>query len=137
LYTDDGWMLTGDLCTVDADGYLTVTGRASDFIVRGGKNISAAQVEDEVASHVSVALAAAVSMPDPVFGERVCVYVEQRPGTKGLTLDDVRAHLEGRGVGKELWPERLEVVDALPRSSGGKVAQGELRDDVRRRLGVA
>ena len=117
-----------------ADGYLTVAGRASDFIVRGGKNISAAQVEDEVSTHPSVALAAAVAMPDPVFGERVCVYVEQRPGTDGLTLADVSAHLDARGVGKELWPERLEVVDTLPRSSGGKVAKGELRDDIRRRL---
>jgi acyl-CoA synthetase len=134
LYTDDGWMLTGDYCTIDPDGYLTVAGRASDFIVRGGKNISAAQVEDEVSTHPSVALAAAVAMPDPVFGERVCVYVEQRPGTERVTLADVAAHLEARGVGKELWPERVEVVDALPRSSGGKVAKGELRDDIRRRL---
>jgi acyl-CoA synthetase len=134
LYTDDGWMLSGDYCTVDDDGYLTVAGRASDFIVRGGKNISAAQVEDEVSTHVAVALAAAVAMPDPVFGERVCVYVEQRPGTDALTLEVVCAHLDERGVGKELWPERLEVVDALPRSSGGKVAKGDLRDDIRRRL---
>ena len=134
LYTDDGWMLTGDYCTIDDDGYLTVAGRASDFIVRGGKNISAAQVEDEVSTHAAVALAAAVAMPDPVFGERVCVYVEQRPGTDALTLDVVSAHLDERGVGKELWPERLEVVDALPRSSGGKVAKGDLRDDIRRRL---
>jgi acyl-CoA synthetase len=137
LYTHDGWMLTGDYCTIDADGYLTVAGRASDFIVRGGKNISAAQVEDEVATHESVALAAAVAMPDPVFGERVCVYVEQRPATEPLTLEVVRAHLEARGVGKELWPERIEVVDALPRSSGGKVAKGALRDDVRRRTSEA
>jgi acyl-CoA synthetase len=136
LYTDDGWMLTGDYCTVDRDGYLTVSGRASDFIIRGGKNVSAAQVEDEVAMHPSVALAAAVAMPDSTFGERVCVYVEQRPGTAPLTLDALLAHLDARGVGKELWPERIEVVDALPRSSGGKVAKGELRADIRRRLGV-
>jgi acyl-CoA synthetase len=63
------------------------------------------------------------------------VYVEQRPGSAPLTLDALRAHLESRGVGKELWPERVEVVDALPRSSGGKVAKGELREDIRRRLG--
>ena len=128
-------MLTGDYCTIDADGYLTVSGRASDFIIRGGKNISAAQVEDEVATHPSVALAAAVAMPDTVFGERVCVYVELRPDTPLLTLDALCEHLAARGVGKEMWPERLEVLDALPRSSGGKVAKGDLRDDIRRRLG--
>ena len=130
LYTPDGWMLTGDLCTIDGDGYLTVAGRASDFIIRGGKNISAAQVEDEVSTHPSVALAAAVAMPDPVFGERVCVFVEPYAGADPFDLDALLAHLDARGVGKELWPERLVVVDALPRSSGGKVAKGELRDRV-------
>ncbi|MEZ5168980.1 MAG: class I adenylate-forming enzyme family protein [Acidimicrobiales bacterium] len=76
LFTDDGWMLMGDLVSIDADGLLTVTGRISDFIIRGGKNISAAQVEDEVNTHPAVGLSAAVAIPDDVFGERVCVYVE-------------------------------------------------------------
>jgi acyl-CoA synthetase len=134
LYTADGWMLTGDRCTVDAEGYLTVRGRASDFIIRGGKNISAAQVEDEVATHPTVVLAAAVAMPDPVFGERVCVYVELHSGST-LDLDGLRGHLASRGVGKELWPEHLVVLDALPRSTGGKVAKGALRDDVQQRVG--
>ncbi len=66
-------------------------------------------------------------MPDPTFGERVCVFVELHPGAAPLTLDDLRAHLDARGTGKELWPERLVVLDELPRSSGGKVAKGELR----------
>lgn len=136
LYTADGWMLTGDYCTIDREGYLTVGGRASDFIIRGGKNISAAQVEDEVSTHPAVALAAAVAMPDPVFGERVCVYLELHPGAGAPDVDAMRAHLDARGVGKELWPERIVVVDALPRSSGGKVAKGDLRDDIRARLAV-
>ena len=127
LFTADGWMRMGDLVTIDADGYLTVVGRTSDFIIRGGKNISAAQVEDEVASHPAVALCGAVAVPDATFGERVCVFVELRAGRDPITLDDLRAHLDGAGTGKELWPERLVVVDALPRSSGGKVAKGELR----------
>jgi len=126
LFTADGWMLMGDLVTIDADGYLTVVGRTSDIIIRGGKNISAAQVEDEVSSHPAVALCAAVAVPDPTFGERVCVYAELH-GDAALTLDDLRTHLEVRGTGKELWPERLVVVDELPRSSGGKVAKGALR----------
>jgi acyl-CoA synthetase len=129
LYTSDGWMLTGDFCTIDAAGYLTVAGRASDFIIRGGKNISAAHVEDEVSSHPAVALAAAVAMPDAVFGERVCAYVELHADAS-LDLDELREHLAARGVGKELWPERLVVLDTLPRASGGKVAKGELRTHV-------
>ncbi len=127
LFTADGWMRMGDLVTIDADGYLTVVGRTSDVIIRGGKNISAAQVEDEVSSHPAVALCGAVAVPDPTFGERVCVFVETRAGAQPLTLDDLRAHLEARGTGKELWPERLVVVDEIPRTSGGKVAKGELR----------
>lgn len=134
LYTADGWMLTGDSCTIDADGYLTVAGRVSDFVIRGGKNISAAQVEDEVSTHPAVALAAAVAMPDPVFGERVCVYVEVRPDHVVPELDGLRVHLAARGVGKELWPERLVVLDALPRASGGKIAKGELRADIAARI---
>jgi acyl-CoA synthetase len=135
LYTDDGWMLTGDICTIDDDGYLTVAGRASDFIIRGGKNISAAVVEDEVSSHPSIAIAAAIAAPDEVFGERVCVYVELQAGAAAPTLEELRDHLAARGVGKESWPEYLVVMDALPRSSGGKIAKDDLRDDVRRRVG--
>jgi acyl-CoA synthetase len=131
LWTADGWMRMGDLVTIDANGYLTVVGRTSDVIIRGGKNLSAAQVEDEVASHPAVALCAAVAMPDETFGERVCVFVELRAGHTELTLAALRDHLAQRGTGKELWPERLEVLDALPRSSGGKLAKGELASRAR------
>jgi len=103
----------------------------------GGKNISAAQVEDEVSTHPAVAVAAAVAMPDPVFGERVCAYVELRPHAAPLDLAALQDHLVSRGVGKELWPEYLVVLDVLPRASGGKVAKGALRDDVRRRVPTA
>ena len=126
LWTADGWMRMGDLATIDGNGYLTVVGRTSDVIIRGGKNVSAAQVEDEVGSHPAVALSAAVAMPDETFGERVCVFVELRAGYTELTLDALNAHLAQRGTGKELWPERLEVLGTLPRSSGGKLAKGEL-----------
>jgi acyl-CoA synthetase len=127
LFTADGWMRMGDLATVDADGYLTVVGRTSDFVIRGGKNISAAEVEAEVSTHPAVALCAVVAIPDSVLGERVCACVELRPG-RALDLDALRTHLAARGTGKELWPERLIAMDALPRSSGGKIAKGELRD---------
>jgi acyl-CoA synthetase len=133
LLTGDGWMLTGDIATVDQRGYLRVVGRKSDFIIRGGKNISAPAVEAEVLTHPGVAMAAAVAMPSEVFGERVCLYVVPH-GSAGLTLDDVTTHLERRGVSKEWWPEHLVVVDDLPRASGGKVAKAELRADARRRV---
>jgi acyl-CoA synthetase len=134
LCTGDGWMLMADVCTVDADGYMSVVGRTSDIIIRGGKNISAPEVEAEVATHPRIAHVAAVAAPDPVFGERVAVYVQLRADASTVSLDDLREHLDGRGVSKELHPEHLFVVDELPLSSGGKVAKGALRDDVRRRV---
>ena len=132
LVTPDGWMRTGDLCTIDERGVLTVSGRTSDIIIRGGKNLPAAVIEQECATMAGVLLAAAVAKPDAVFGERVCVFCAMAPGAARFTLDDLRAHLDARGVGKELWPEHLVLVDGdLPRSSGGKVAKSTLRTRAR------
>ncbi len=136
LMTDDGRMLMGDIVEINDDGYLRVVGRTSDFIIRGGKNISAPAVEDEVMTHPAVAMVAAVAAPDPVFGERVAAYVELAPGT-GLDLDELREHLASRGVSREWWPEYLFVVDSLPRSSGGKVAKDQLKKDAADRLGTS
>jgi acyl-CoA synthetase len=123
----------GDICELDADGDLTLTGRTSDFIIRGGKNISAVQVEEAVATHPAVAVAAAVAMPDPLFGERVCIFVELKGGTF-LDLPALVEHLLSLDVSKELLPERLEILDELPRSSGEKIAKGVLRDRIRSTL---
>jgi len=133
LFTADGWMRMGDNCEIDADGYLSITGRTSDFILRGGKNISASQVEDAATTHPAVAVAAAVAMPDPVFGEKVCLYAELADSAT-IDLPALVEHLLALGVSKELLPERLIVVDQLPRSSGGKIAKGRLREDIRARL---
>ena len=127
LFTDDGWMLMGDICSIDDDGLLRVTGRTSDIIIRGGKNISAPQVEDEVSSHPAIALAAAVAKPDPVFGERVFVFVELASGAAPITHDQLKEFLVTRGTSVELIPEGMAIVPELPRSSGGKLAKGELR----------
>jgi len=135
LFTPDGWMLMGDIVDVDADGYLRVVGRTSEFIIRGGKNLSAPAIEAEVATHPAVALVAAVPAPDPVFGERVCVYVVPRAG-QNLSLEQLTAHLAERGVSREWFPEYLVLMDELPRSSGGKVAKGALTDDAKKRWAV-
>jgi acyl-CoA synthetase len=132
LFTPDNWMRMGDICEIDADGYLSVTGRTSDFILRGGKNISASAVEDAATTHPAVAVAAAVAMPDPVFGEKVCLYTELVDG-QAITLPELVEYLLAAGVSKELLPERLIVVDELPRSSGGKIAKSALREDVKAR----
>jgi acyl-CoA synthetase len=132
LFTEDGWMLMGDIVEIN-DGWLSVVGRTSDFIIRGGKNISAPAVEAEVGTHPLVKLAAVVPVPDPVFGERVACYVEVDLGIE-LTLDDIKTHLLTRGVSKEWIPEHLFVTTELPRSSGSKVAKGDLKKDAAARI---
>jgi acyl-CoA synthetase len=126
LVRPDGWMLLGDLVTVDAGGYLRVTGRAADFIIRGGQNVSALVVEEAVAQHPRVTQVAVVGVADSRLGERVCAFVCTADGVP-LDLDDLREHLSARDVSKQYWPERLATVGALPLSSGGKVDKARLR----------
>lgn len=135
LFTSDGWMLMGDIVEIDADNYVRVVGRTSEFIIRGGKNLSAPAIEAEVATHPAVALVAAVPAPDPVFGERVCIYVTPRANQQ-VTLEAITDHLRARGVSREWFPEYLVLMDDLPRSSGGKVAKGELAADAKKRWAV-
>jgi acyl-CoA synthetase len=129
-------MFMGDIVRIDDEGWLSVIARTADFIIRGGKNISAPAVEEEVGTHPSVALAAAVAVPDDRLGERVGVFVELLDGCQ-LDLPGLAAHLEARGVSREWWPEHLWVVPELPRSSGGKVAKAELRKLVSGNAGEA
>lgn len=133
LVRPDGWMLTGDIVSVDDEGYLRVVGRTSDFIIRGGKNVSAPAVEAAVAAVPGVAMVAAVAAPSDVFGERVVVYVVPEPQAL-VDLDTICADLDARDVSKEMWPEFFVKVDTLPMSSGGKVAKSDLRADAARRV---
>jgi len=133
LYAPDGFMLMGDLVSIDDEGYVSVVGRTSDIIIRGGKNISAVEVETHVDAHPAVDAVGIVPVPDAVFGERVCAAVTLVPGSS-LTLEDLTAFLSERGLGKESWPEHLLVLDELPRSSGGKLAKGDLKDLAASRL---
>jgi len=135
LFRADGWQLMGDLVRVDAQGWLTVVGRVSDFIVRGGKNISAPAVEEQIASHPAVAQVAVVAAPDARLGERACAYVVPLPG-HSLELVELTRHLAALQVTREWWPEHLVCVDALPYSPGGKVAKQHLREDAARRFGA-
>jgi len=126
LFTADGFLLHADIVELDDEDYLTVVGRTSDIVIRGGKNISAAQVEEEIAAHPRVALAAVVAMPDEIFGERVCAFVQLNDGGT-MELAELTDFLVAAGASKEYLPERLEVVEEIPRSSGAKIAKGELR----------
>jgi len=130
LFRTDGWQLTGDLATLDEDGYLTITGRAAELIIRGGHNISAGQVETEVGTHPRVAQVAVIGVPDDVLGERVCAVLTTRDG-QPLDVDELRDHLDTRGVSKHYWPEQVQLRQQLPLGIGGKLDKHQLRQELR------
>ena len=117
----------GDLVEVNSEGWLKVTGRVSDIIIRGGKNISAVAIEREVELHPKVSLVAVVPKPDQKLGEISAAYVQLHAG-ESLTLEELQFFLRSQGVSIEWWPEVLNVVETLPISSGGKVAKGKLKE---------
>jgi acyl-CoA synthetase len=127
LLTDDGFVVMADLVSVDESDRLRVVGRQSDIIIRGGRNISAAVVEGHVLSHPAVRMAAAVPVPDAVFGERIGVAVELNDEVGDLGLTDLVGYLTARGIGKEYLPEKLVVVDSMPVSSGAKADKKLIR----------
>lgn len=136
-YTADGFHLSGDLGRMDEDGYVRVTGRTKDIVIRGGMNISVRQVEDALTAHPAVAAVALVGMPDRKLGERVCCYVVLREGHAGLTLEVVREFLIGQGMAIQKVPERLEIVAELPMTATGKIQKHVLRADIADRLARA
>jgi 2,3-dihydroxybenzoate-AMP ligase len=135
-FTADGWYRSGDIVRRLPDGNLIVEGRDKDMINRGGEKISAEEVENLTYQLPQVAQAAAVAMPDPALGERVCLYVVLKPGTR-LTLEQVRQSMTDTGVAPYKFPERLEIVDELFSTKVGKIDKKALRADVARRLTVA
>ncbi len=126
-YTGDGFFRTGDQVTIDPDGYVQVTGRIKDLIKRGGESVSPGEIEEILAKHPKFVEVSVVGVPDERLGERVCVFVVARAGAE-VTLDDVTSFVSAASLAKQKWPERLEIVDALPRTSIGKVHKGALRD---------
>jgi acyl-CoA synthetase (AMP-forming)/AMP-acid ligase II len=121
-----GWFRTGDVGRLDVDGFLTVTDRLKDIIIRGGENISSKEVEDLLITHPAVADVAVIPSPDPVMGERVCAVVVTRPGFS-FDVDEARAHFAAAGVARQKTPEVVLLVDELPRTPSGKVRKDVLR----------
>src|ERR1700760_868587 len=130
LFTPDGHSRSGDLGVMDADGYVRVTGRLKDIVIRGGLNISVRQIEDLLTAHPAVRAVAAVGMPDQKLGERLCCYAVVHPGHEDLDLTEVRDYLLAQGLAIQKVPERLEIVAELPMTATGKVQKHLLRADV-------
>ena len=129
LLTPDGFFRTGDLACIDEDGYLRITGRAKDLIIRGGVNISPVPVEDAIAAFPGVRAVAVVGYPDERLGERICAVVEMS-GEAPPGLDALAGFLRERGLAKHLWPELVRTVDDFPRTAAGKIRKNEVRDRI-------
>jgi acyl-CoA synthetase (AMP-forming)/AMP-acid ligase II len=127
----DGWFRTGDVGVIDTEGYLTITDRVKDIIIRGGENVSAAEVEQLLAHMDGVAEVAVVAAPDERLGEHGCAFFRMQAGNEAPDLDAVRAHLAAAGLARQKWPEELRTVDELPRTPSGKVQKFVLRDRLR------
>jgi acyl-CoA synthetase (AMP-forming)/AMP-acid ligase II len=131
-FTGDSWFRTGDVGRLDDAGYLTITDRKKDIIIRGGENVSAKEVEDVLAAHPAVAEVAVCAAPDPLWGEKVCAFVRCAPGGV-VTLDALQDHVVASGLAAHKAPEQLELVDDLPRTATGKVRKAALREQLRAR----
>jgi acyl-coenzyme A synthetase/AMP-(fatty) acid ligase len=133
MFHDDGWYFSGDLGSVDSDGYLAITGRSKDLIIRGGQNISPLEIEQIIARHEAVSEVAVVGVPDPVFGERVCVCAVLLPGQAGLGLEDLVAYMRAQDIAPYKLPERLVLFTELPKTAGGKLSKVVLRSAIAER----
>ena len=131
VFEDDGWYRTGDVGVVDADGYLTITDRISDIIIRGGENISAVEVEEALITIDDVAEVSVVAAPDDRLGERAAAVMRLHEGATLPTLEQVQTHLAEVGLAKQKWPELLFEIADFPRTPSGKVQKFRLRQDLR------
>ncbi len=127
----DGWYRTGDVGVLDDDGYLTITDRISDVIIRGGENVSAQEIEELLLGLHAVAEVAVVAEPDPRLGERASAMVRVRSGAAVPTLEQVQEHLAAAGLARQKWPESIHEVADFPRTASGKIQKVKLREQLR------
>lgn len=133
VFTRDGFFRTGDIAKFDEAGRLIITGRKKDIIIRGGENISAKEVEDLITGHPNVAQAAAVAMPDPVLGERVCTFIKPKKDAL-ITFEEIITFLKEKKTSVLYLPERIEIVEEIPLTNVGKVDKKRLREEIREKL---
>jgi acyl-CoA synthetase len=136
-FDDEGWYRTGDIGVLDPDGYLSITDRKADIIIRGGENISAIEVEETLLGVPGIAEAVAVAAPDPRLGERTAAVVRMTPGAAVPSMTTLRTHFERTGLARQKWPEELHQVDDFPRTPSGKVQKTLVRAMVAGSRGTA
>lgn len=131
---EEGWYYSGDLCRMDEAGYIKITGRKKDIIVRGGENISSREVEDILLQHPKIHDACVVAMSDERLGERSCAYVVLKAPHHSLSLEEMAAFFSRKRVAKYKYPEHIVVIEKLPRTASDKIQKFLLRKDIIRRL---
>jgi 2,3-dihydroxybenzoate-AMP ligase/mycobactin salicyl-AMP ligase len=134
MFDQDGYFRTGDVAKVDENGNVTLAGRIKEMINRGGESISAVEVENLIVNHPDVMFVAVVPMPDPEMGERVCAYIQPRPGAR-LHFNDIISFLKDRKASVLHFPERIEFIDAMPFTKAEKIDKGALVKDIEKRRG--
>ncbi|EPZ52660.1 AMP-binding protein [Alicyclobacillus acidoterrestris] len=133
-HAGDGFFDTGDLALIDEDGFLKLTGRKKDVVNRGGEKIPVVEIEDLLYQHEAIADVAIVAMPDPRLGERACAYIVVADGHTAPDLSQITDFLGARGMAKIYWPERVEIIDEMPRTASGKIQKYVLRNDITAKL---
>jgi cyclohexanecarboxylate-CoA ligase len=131
--SEDGWLDTGDLAFIDAEGYVRIAGRTKDVVIRGGENIPVVEIESLLYRHPGIAMAAIVAYPDERLGERACAVVVPRPG-HSVDLPSIVQFLKAQKVAIQYIPERLVVRDAMPSTPSGKIQKFKLRELLRETL---
>lgn len=134
LLTPSGFSRSGDIWVMDVRGYVRITGRTKDIVIRGGMNISVREVEDVLVAHPAVHAAAVVGMPDERLSERACCYIVPADPNDEPTLASLKEFLQANGVALQKTPERLEILDAMPMTATGKIQKHILRQDITRKI---
>lgn len=132
---EDGWFSTGDLARLDQDGYVRITGRSKDVVIRGGENIPVVEIEGLLFKHPLVREIAIVGRADPRLGERCAAWIVPRATQHAPTLQDLTQYLAEQGVSKTYFPEYLRIVAELPKTPSGKIQKFELRSLESKRVG--
>lgn len=130
----DGWFITGDRAVMDEDGYIRISGRNKDIIIRGGENIPVAYVENVIYENLDISVVQIIAMPDPRLQEKACAFISMKPGRMPLSLETLCEFLSQKGVAKQYWPEHVEIVEDFPRTPSGKIQKFRLREIIMERI---